>query len=52
LEGGDVDGGIWTAGMVIGLINDIPSCQVLLDRMVSEAEAIISQRLVGLCGED
>lgn len=52
LEGGDVDGGIWTAGMVIGLINDIPSCQVLLDRMVSEAEAIISQRLAGLCGED
>ncbi|WP_295871460.1 nitronate monooxygenase family protein [uncultured Zhongshania sp.] len=52
LEGGDVDGGIWTAGMVIGLINDIPSCQVLLDRMVSEAEVIISQRLAGLCGED
>ena len=52
LEAGDIDGGIWTAGMVIGLINDIPSCQVLLDRMVSEAEAIISQRLVGLCGED
>ncbi|MBW2939533.1 NAD(P)H-dependent flavin oxidoreductase [Zhongshania aquimaris] len=52
LEGGDVDGGIWTAGMVIGLINDIPSCQVLLDRMVSEAEAIISRRLMSLCGED
>ena len=52
LEGGDVDGGVWTAGMVIGLINDIPSCQVLLDRMVSEAEAIISRRLMSLCGED
>ena len=51
LEGGDIDGGIWTAGMVIGLINDIPSCQVLLDRMVSEAETIINQRLVNLCGE-
>jgi NAD(P)H-dependent flavin oxidoreductase YrpB (nitropropane dioxygenase family) len=50
LEGGDVDDGIWTAGMVIGLINDIPSCQVLLDRMVVEAEAIINKRLVGLCG--
>ncbi|MEX1666166.1 NAD(P)H-dependent flavin oxidoreductase [Zhongshania arctica] len=50
LEGGDIDDGIWTAGMVIGLINDIPSCQVLLDRMVSEAETIINKRLVGLCG--
>ncbi|MFQ3201503.1 MAG: NAD(P)H-dependent flavin oxidoreductase YrpB (nitropropane dioxygenase family) [Zhongshania sp.] len=52
LEGGDVDDGIWTAGMVIGLINDIPSCQLLLDRMVVEAEAIINKRLVSLCGED
>lgn len=50
LEAGDIDDGIWTAGMVIGLINDIPSCQVLLDRMVSEAETIINKRLVGLCG--
>jgi hypothetical protein len=32
------------------LINDIPSCQVLLDRMVVEAEAIINKRLVSLCG--
>lgn len=52
LEQGDVDGGIWTAGMVIGLINDIPSCQELLDRMVSDAETIIKQRLLGLCGKD
>tara|TARA_R110001592_G_scaffold6774_17_gene36903 strand:- start:9666 stop:10643 length:978 start_codon:yes stop_codon:yes gene_type:complete len=50
LEGGDIDDGIWTAGMVIGLINDIPSCQELLDRMVSEAETIINKRLVSLCG--
>lgn len=50
LEGGDIDDGIWSAGMVIGLINDIPSCQVLLNRMVSEAETIINKRLVSLCG--
>ncbi|CAA0090080.1 Nitronate monooxygenase [Zhongshania aliphaticivorans] len=47
LEGGDIDDGIWTAGMVIGLINDIPSCQALLDRMMSEAQAIIQRRLTG-----
>lgn len=50
LEGGDIDDGIWSAGMVIGLIHDIPSCQVLLDRMVSVAETIINKRLVSLCG--
>jgi len=41
LEKGDIDGGIWTAGQVIGLINDIPSCAQLLDRMVMEAEGLI-----------
>ncbi len=42
---GDVDGGIWTAGQVIGLINEIPSCQELLDGIVQEAEDIINERL-------
>lgn len=45
LEGGDVDGGIWTAGQVIGLINDIPTCAELLERMIAEAREIIRQRL-------
>lgn len=44
LEGGDVDGGIWTAGPVIGLINDIPSCQELIERMVNEAKEILTER--------
>ncbi|CAN7575340.1 NAD(P)H-dependent flavin oxidoreductase [Pseudomonas umsongensis] len=38
LEAGDVDGGVITAGMVIGLIDDIPSCAVLLERMVKECK--------------
>lgn len=37
LESGDVDGGIITAGMVMGLMDDIPTCEELLDRMVREA---------------
>ncbi len=45
---GDVDGGIWTAGQVIGLINDIPTCQELLDRIIAEAEEIIKVRLTGM----
>lgn len=39
---GDMEGGIWTAGQVIGLINDVPSCQELLDNMVNEANQILS----------
>lgn len=45
---GEIDGGIWTAGQVIGLINDIPSCQELLDRIISEAEEIIKIRLASM----
>ena len=37
LRSGDPQGGIITAGMVVGLINDIPTCAVLLERMVAEA---------------
>jgi nitronate monooxygenase len=42
---GDMEGGIWSAGMVAGLIHDIPTCRELIHRIVSEAEEIISGRL-------
>jgi len=45
LEDGDLDKGIWSAGMVVGLIDDIPSCEELISRIVDEAEAIIHERL-------
>jgi NADH:quinone reductase (non-electrogenic) len=45
MDEGDVDGGIWTAGMVQGLIDDIPTVAELVDRIISDAEAIIGQRL-------
>jgi nitronate monooxygenase len=45
LEDGAIDDGIWSAGQVQGLIHDIPSCKELVDRIVSEAEAIIRKRL-------
>jgi NAD(P)H-dependent flavin oxidoreductase YrpB (nitropropane dioxygenase family) len=44
-EQGDPEFGIWSAGMVQGLIHDIPTCAELVSRIVSEAEAIIAQRL-------
>ena len=44
-ESGDLDNGIWSAGMVVGLIDDIPSCEELITRIVEEADAIINKRL-------
>ncbi|KAF9353477.1 hypothetical protein BGX26_008764 [Mortierella sp. AD094] len=44
-ELGDPDHGIWTAGQIVGLIKDIPTCDVLLKRMVQEAEDTIKKRL-------
>ena len=35
---GDVDYGVWTAGQVIGLIHDIPTCKELVERIEREAE--------------
>ncbi|KAL8831459.1 MAG: hypothetical protein Q9170_005274 [Blastenia crenularia] len=35
---GDVEFGVWTAGQVIGLIYDIPSCKELVERIEREAE--------------
>ncbi|KAJ3112485.1 hypothetical protein HDU96_004502 [Phlyctochytrium bullatum] len=48
---GDSDFGVWTAGLVMGLIDDIPTCQVLCARMVSEAEEIINSRLAAMVGK-
>ena len=48
LQEGEMDTGVWSCGMVAGLIHDIPTCQELLDTIMAEAEALISQRLSGL----
>ena len=49
---GDMDAGVWSCGMVVGLIDDIPSVQELIDRIMSEAERLIRDRLTGLLGGD
>ena len=48
MQGGEMDAGAWSCGMVAGLIYDIPSVQELIDRIMSEAVAIIRGRLEGL----
>lgn len=45
---GNSDEGIWSAGQVQGLIQDIPTCAELISRIVREAEAIIRSRLEGM----
>lgn len=44
IESGDVDAGLVWGGQVQGLIHDLPTCQVLLDRMMDEARAIMAER--------
>ena len=38
---GDPDYGIWSAGIAMGLINDIPTCKDLLERYEREVQEII-----------
>ncbi len=42
-ETGDPEYGMWTAGMVQGIIHDVPTVRELIDRIVAEAEEIISR---------
>jgi nitronate monooxygenase len=45
---GEMDAGGWSCGMVAGLIDDIPTCQELIERTMDEAASIISGRLADL----
>jgi len=48
LEEGDMEAGIWSAGVSAALIHDIPSVAELVSRIIDEAEEIINERLAGL----
>ncbi|WFD24732.1 hypothetical protein MEQU1_003436 [Malassezia equina] len=41
-EVGDPEAGVWTAGLTVGLIQDIPTCKELVSRMEREAEEVIT----------
>lgn len=43
--GGNKDRGVITTGMVVGLIDDIPSCSELVERIVAEAADIVEHGL-------
>jgi len=43
-----MEAGAWSCGMVAGLIHDVPTVKELIDRIMGEAETIISRRLAGM----
>ncbi|WP_104137052.1 nitronate monooxygenase family protein [Cryobacterium sp. Y62] len=45
-ETGDLEAGIWWAGLSQTLIDNVPTCSELIARMVNEAEDIIMTKLV------
>ena len=45
---GEMEAGAWSCGMVVGLINDIPSCKELIDGIMNEADSLITKRLEGM----
>ena len=48
MQKGDMQAGAWSCGMVAGLIHDVPSVKVLIDRIMREAHDIIGQRLTAM----
>lgn len=50
LAEGDMNYGIWSAGMVQGLIHDIPTVKELVDRIMNDAQRIITERLNRVAG--
>ncbi|MFW9864346.1 MAG: NAD(P)H-dependent flavin oxidoreductase [Candidatus Thorarchaeota archaeon] len=42
-RGGDIDHGVVACGQAVGLVNDVPAIQELLDRVMGEAEEVISR---------
>jgi NAD(P)H-dependent flavin oxidoreductase YrpB (nitropropane dioxygenase family) len=44
-EKGDMEHGIWSAGISVARVKDIPTCKEMVSRLVSDAEDIIDGRL-------
>lgn len=44
-ETGEVNKGVWSAGVCMALIDDVPSCEELIERIVKEAVETIDGRL-------
>ena len=49
-ETGDVEAGVWSAGLAQGLIHDVPSVADLVERVVRDAEQIIATQAARVSG--
>ncbi len=47
-EQGDPERGVWSVGLVQGLIHDVPTVAELVERMIAEADELVRGRLAGL----
>jgi nitronate monooxygenase len=43
MQEGDMDAGAWSCGMVAGLIDDIPTCAELIDKIMKQANDILAR---------
>ncbi|MDZ7666606.1 MAG: nitronate monooxygenase family protein [Desulfotignum sp.] len=48
MQQGEMESGVWSCGMVAGLVHDIPTCKELLDRIMADAKQIIENRLTDM----
>ena len=48
MQQGDMEAGVWSCGMVAGLIHDVPTVQQLMDRIMAQAHGLITERLAGM----
>jgi nitronate monooxygenase len=48
MKDGETDIGAWSCGMVAGLIQDIPTVRVLIDRIMTQADHILRTRLASM----
>ncbi len=44
-EEGDLEHGIWSAGISVARVKDIPTCEEMVSRLVTDAKNIIDDRL-------
>lgn len=47
-ESGDLEAGVWPAGVVAALIHDVPTCAELIQNIIEEARDIVDGRLRSL----
>jgi cell division ATPase FtsA len=45
MHDGDMDAGVWSCGMVAGLIHDVPTVAQLIAGIMDQAHALINERL-------